>query len=123
MPYRIYHAGDVLRIDLAGIVTNAEFAEMVGKVNQLESSGPVVPHRIADFSQSSELIISYPAIMAAAQLRKALKFPNNFRSAIVATLPGHVSVARTFATLNDHPQISIRVFPTLAEAQAWIAGD
>lgn len=29
--------------------------------------------------------------------------------------------ARMFQILNDHPQIEIRIFPAIAEAEAWLA--
>jgi hypothetical protein len=121
MPYRIYSEGDTLRIDFDTVVTNEEFAAAVQELHQIESSGPAAPHRITDLSRSTGLNIKYPAIAAAARLRRAINFPNSFKSAIVAPEPVHLGLARMFATLNDHPQITIRIFPDLSAAQAWIA--
>jgi hypothetical protein len=42
------------------------------------------------------------------------------KSAIVAPMPVQVGFARMFQILNDHPQIEVQLFATLAEAEAWL---
>ena len=120
MPIQHYLDGDILRVEFIGIVTNEEFAGMATAVTHLESVGPVVPHRIADLSQCTQLDFQYPAILALAQLRKSMKFTNSFKSAIVTTTPVQAGMARMFVALNNHPQITIRIFPDMETARKWI---
>ena len=121
MSCRVYRDGKILRLDLEGVVTNDELAGMVRASHQFEFSEATVPHRIIDLTHCTELQLQEAAVQTLAKLRKAMKFPNRFKSAIVVTKPEHTAFVRMFASLNDHPQITIRIFPTLPEAQAWIA--
>jgi hypothetical protein len=80
-----------------------------------------VPHRISDLSKLSHLNIGFPGVFELAERRKATRFPNAFRSAIITPRPVHVGLARMFQILNEHPQITIRIFSERPAGEAWIA--
>ena len=45
---------------------------------------------------------------------------NPFRTALVAVSALQQGYARMFQTLNDHPMITVRVFDSIAAAEAWL---
>ena len=121
MPCHIYLEGEILHVDFTGVVTEREFAEFIPAMEKLERSRLPVPHRISDLSKLSHLNIGFPGVFELAERRKATRFPNAFKSAIVAPQPVHVGLARMFQILNEHPQITIRIFPDQPAAHAWLA--
>jgi len=120
MAHRIYHDEEILRLDFDQTVTNDELGEIARTLAQLESSFPIVPHRLTDLTGTKGVSSTFAEILELAKARKALKFANSFKSAIVAPRPVHVGIARMFSTLNDHPQITIRIFPDVESARAWL---
>lgn len=120
MPCEISFEGETLRIDFVDVVTNQDFTDAAARVEELEVQGPVVPHRISDLSRTTGLNFGFPVLFAFTERRKTMRFRNTFKSAIIATRTVHVGVARMFQTLNQHPQITIEIFPDLASAQAWL---
>ncbi len=121
MPYKITVENKVLRITLTGRVTSLDFDGIVTEAKNYEQNVDVVPHRITDMTGIVELGVNYPEISALAEKRRELHFPNPFKSAIIAVSKQHVGYARMFQTLNDNPQIAIRIFPDEASASEWIA--
>jgi len=55
-----------------------------------------------------------------ARTRKAFGPRNPFRTALVAVSALQQGYARMFQTLNDHPMITVRVFDSIAAAEAWL---
>jgi hypothetical protein len=121
MPWKITVENKVLRITLSGRVTGRDFEDLTAEAKNYEENVEVVPHRITDLTEVQEWAIHYPEISALADKRRELLFPNRFKSAIIATSHQHVGYARMFQTLNDNPQIAIRIFPDDASASEWIA--
>lgn len=120
MPYQILLDNDVLQIALRGRVTGDDLHALVDETANYERA-PIIPDRVTDMSAISELSIGFPDVLAAAEKRRNLRFPNSFKSAIVALESEHVGYARMFQTLNDNPQIAIRIFPNRQAAAEWIA--
>jgi len=121
MPYQISVVDEVLRISLSGRLTGRDLDTTAGYTARYERDS-VVPHRITDMTDVTELEIGFPDIVALAETRRRLKFPNSFKSAIIAPRSEHYGYARMFQTLNDNPQISIGVFTDKAAAHQWISG-
>jgi len=55
-----------------------------------------------------------------AKRRKASRLRNSVRSAYVVRTRAYFGMVRMFQTLNDHPQIEIRIFAETEEAEAWL---
>jgi hypothetical protein len=121
MPYKITVENKVLRIALSGRVTGRDLVEIVAEAKHYEQDVDVVPHRITDMTGIVELAVSYPEVSTLAEKRRELHFPNRIKSAIIAASRQHMGYARMFQTLNDNPQIAIRIFPDEASAGEWIA--
>jgi hypothetical protein len=120
MPCHVYLEKKLLCVDFIDVVTEREFAEFIPAMEKLERSCLPVPHRISDLSKLSHVNIGFPGVFELAERRKAMRFPNAFKSAIVAPQPLHVGLARMFQILNEHPQITIKIFPDQPAALAWI---
>ena len=121
MPCHVYLEAEILHVDFLEVVTEREFAEFIPAVEKLERSRLPVPHRISDLSKVSHINIGFPGIFELAERRKATRFPNAFKSAIVAPQPVQMGFARMYQALSKHPQITIRIFTDLATAEAWLA--
>ncbi len=121
MPIRIYLSAGVLRLDFVGICTGQELVGALGEIERIEATLPRVPDRIADLSGPHDSDIRFPDFLNVTTRRHQRLFANAFRTAIVAATPVSYGMARSFQTLNDHPQITIRIFPDLASAEAWLA--
>jgi len=123
MAYTLREEGGILRIDFTGTMTNTDLVTGGDEVARLERSAPVVPHRIADLGPAERIEIDFHGVLALATERRLMTFKNPFKTAIVATDFVRFGFARMFQTLNDHPQITIEIFPDTAQAMEWIAAD
>ena len=121
MPYKITVENKVLCIALSGRITGLDLDGLGAEMKNYEQNVDVIPHRITDMTGIVELAVNYPEVSTLAEKRRELHFPNRFKSAIVAANRQHVGYARMFQTLNDNPQIAIRIFPDEASASEWIA--
>jgi hypothetical protein len=121
MPYTIKFENDVLRVTLTGSITAQDLINLAAESKNYEHNVDVIPHRITDMRGIEELMIHYPDISALAATRGQLRFPNLFKSAIIARDIQHLGYARMFQTLNDNPQITIKIFPDESSASEWVA--
>jgi hypothetical protein len=120
MPYTLKLENNVLRFTLTGRVTAGDLMHAAAEARSYEENVPIVPHRITDLD-GAELAIHYTDISALAGKRRELRFSNPFKSAIIARNAQQLGYARMFQTLNDNPQITIRIFPDESSASQWIA--
>ena len=121
MPFAITADEPILRVTLSGTLTNEDLAALAKEARRIESPLAVVPHRLTDLRPVTRLEINFQGVLAFVNERLRQTFPNSFKSAIVATDVAHFGFARMFATLNDHPQTSIALFPDDTEALSWLA--
>lgn len=121
MPFEMQVAGSILRITCSGIVSKAEFVDVLEELRRFESKFECVPDRLTDLSGIAGWEPDFAATMEVTNRRRAEVFPNKFKSAIVAPTPMTYGVARMFQTLNDNPQIEIRIFKARADAEEWLA--
>ena len=121
MPFTIDTSQPILRITLSGTLTNQDLLELGKEAARIEDSYAVVPHRLSDCRPITRLEINFAGVLSLATERLKLKFPNMFKSAIIAADVVHYGFARMFETLNDHPQIVIAIFRDEAEAMRWLS--
>ena len=121
MPYTLTIENNVLRFTLTGRITGSDLMSAAAEARIYEENAPVIPHRITDLD-GAELAIHYTDVSALAEKRRGLRFPNPFKSAIIARNPQQLGYARMFQTLNDNPQITIRIFSDELSASQWIEG-
>ena len=120
MSFSVVMDGDLLRVRLTDAVTHEDLVALVTVVADLERGRDVVPHRITDMRNIRDLQIAYPDVQELADDRKARRFPNSIKSAIVVGSSAQMGMARMFRTINDNPQISIEIFEDEAAALKWL---
>jgi hypothetical protein len=120
MPYQITREPTFFRIVFLDDITPEDLVSLAGEIATIEHALPVAPHRLTDLSQVSMTELSYPDVLAFVGRRKAEQLKNAVKSALVAPMPVQLGFAHMFQTLNDHPQIEVQLFETLAEAEAWL---
>jgi hypothetical protein len=120
MPYQIIQELAFLRLVFLNTITPQDLVSLAAELAAIEHALLVAPHRLTDLSQVSMTELSYPDVLAFVEHRKAERLRNSVKSALVAPMPVQVGFARMFQILNDHPQIEVQLFETLAEAEAWL---
>ena len=113
----------ILRIVMPATLTPADLYRIAAALTEIERSAAVTPHRLVDMSGVTQFQVGFEEMFAMAELRRAHPPSNPIRSAWVASSQVQVGFARMFQTLNDHPQITLRIFPDLGAALVWVAGD
>jgi hypothetical protein len=120
MPFEIRSEGGIVRISLAGKLTNAELVALAVATAKAESATDHVPHRITDLSAIEEMQINFQGVATVARERMHRQYPNSYKSALVAPDVVHFGFARMFIMLVDNAQIHLAIFPTQARALEWI---
>jgi hypothetical protein len=121
MPYRIIKEPAFFRIVLFDEITPQDLISLAEDVAALDRTLPVTLNRLTDLTHLAAPRLTYVAMLAFVEHRKAQQLASSVKSAIVAPEPVQVGFARMFQTLNDHPQIEIQVFASLEAAEAWLA--
>jgi len=121
MPFTIDASQPILRITFSGKLTNQDLLDLGREASRIESGYPVIPHRLTDMRSVERVEINFQGVLALATERLKLRFPNMFKSAILAGDVVHYGFARMFETLNDHPQIVIAIFSDEPEALRWLS--
>ena len=111
----------VLRLDLAGTVTPGELDRIADAVGEAEDAAAAYPHRVIDLTGVTRFEVSFDDMFALARRRRERSQAKPIRSALVAATPVQLGYARMFQTLNDHPRITVRIFPDVDGALAWLA--
>jgi hypothetical protein len=120
MPFEIDSSGPIIRVELTGVVTNADLVELSRAADEIENAETIVRARITDLRPAVRFDIDFNGVAGFAAERVRRVFPNSFKSAIIAPDPARFGFARMFQTLNDHPRITLAIFPDEAEALAWV---
>jgi len=123
MSFEIRTDHPIIELRLFGTFTNDDLTHIAIEARRIETEEAVVRHRITDTREITKLDIDFRGVSAFADERRACAFPNAFKSAIVAPEVAHYGFARMFQTLNDHPRISIAIFPDEVAARDWLALD
>jgi len=120
MPFSIKEEADFITAYLTGVVTAGDVLGLAAAAWEIEKSRKLIPHRITDLSGVENMDVDFTVILRAAENRRSKVFPNSFKSAFIAPRDQQLGFVRMFQTLNDHPQIDIRIFRDMASAEAWI---
>ena len=109
-----------IRVTFSGAIVPADFNDVAAFIRDVESRASPAPSRLIDIGPQSTLSIGFGDVANIAHMRLAVRLANPIRTAIVAHSPAQQGYARMFQTLNDHPQITIKVFPDVPAAEAWL---
>jgi hypothetical protein len=121
MPYRITTESNFVRVVYVGEFTPTALHALIDVLVALDRPLATVPHRLFDVTQVTDWRITYADMVAVTERRRTHPPASPARSAVVATDPVGIGFGRMFQTLNDHPLIDVRIFSTVAEAEAWLS--
>lgn len=120
MPFDIKNLGTHLLVSLHGRMTPQDLARLADEAEAVEDSLPAALDRISDLTGVTEFDVGYTEVRVLAVRRRMRTFDRNVKSAIVAPSPIQVGMARMFQSLNDNPQIEIRIVASMKEALTWL---
>jgi hypothetical protein len=120
MPFPLSVEPDFVRVALVGTVTRDDLLDLAAEAARIEATFDPTPNRLVDFSGALSLEVGYPDVQLVANRRRASRLRNAVRSAFVVRSRADFGLVRMFQTLNDHPQIEIRIFDDTPEAEAWL---
>lgn len=120
MPYTIVQEDGILRITFSAAVTPEEVIALLREVEAIEKDANPVPNRIVTLRAVTDIQLGYVEIKPLAWKRRAERFPNSVKSAVVVSTPVQRGIARMFQTLSDNPQETLEIFDDEATAMAWL---
>jgi hypothetical protein len=120
MPYTIDTSQPIMKITLSGNFTHQDLVALAKETERAESKYQGAPHRMTNAQPCTHLQLTFHDVLAFVKERLRLKFPNVYKSAIVAKDVAHYGFARMYETLNDHPQVVIGIFSDEADAMRWL---
>jgi hypothetical protein len=112
----------VVRLSFTGELRSADLMEIAEKISEIEARLAVTPHRMTDLSNLTGVDLNFQGMELFAERRRKAPLKNPVKSAIIAPTPLQYGFARMFQTLNDHPEIEIRIFDDTTAATRWLAG-
>ncbi len=122
MSFAMVEEPDFVRVTMSGVLTGEDLVALSAAADRIEQGRDRVPHRLADLRAVTEVRISYLDVQALAEDRRARRFPNSFKSAIIVSSSVQLGMASMFRTLNDNPQILIEIFDDDETARRWLRG-
>jgi hypothetical protein len=120
MPYRVSLDEPYVRVWFSGVLTGRDLREVADELREHERGLGRVPDRLVDMSEVLATSTTFNLAILASRVRAVQRFPNAFRSALVAPRIEVAGSARIFRILNRNPQIEVRVFETVAAAEVWL---
>lgn len=120
MPYRVALDEPCVRVWFSGVLTGRDLREVADELREYERGLGMVPDRLVDMSDMLATSGTFNLAILASRVRAVQRFPNTFRSALVAPRVEVAGFARIFRILNRNPQIDVRVFDRVADAEAWL---
>ena len=120
MAIEVTWKGSRLHVQFSGTVTKGDLRAFVDRVAGIEADATPTPDRLVDISATSAIGLGFAEVASLVEVRRAIQPRNPFRTALVAVTALQQGYARMFQNLNDHPLVTIRVFDSLREAEAWL---
>jgi hypothetical protein len=87
---------------------------------RMEAEFEPSPNRMADLSSVDRMDVDFGAVEALAAVRRIAPLKNKVKSAIIAPKPVLYGFARMFQTLNDNPDITLKIFRDRDLGWAWL---
>jgi len=119
MAFQLINHDDYVILRLTGTCSRMDLQEITRRAEEIESTTSVTPNRVVDVSSVEVFDVSFEDVFDFAQIRKAMPLKNPVKSAFIVGRDLTYGMTQMFKTLNDHPQITIRIVRSLAEAEAW----
>jgi hypothetical protein len=120
MPYELLEESTFARLSFHGKIASQDLFSALRALEAIEARVPRVPDRLIDLTGITDIEFVAEDVFAVAERRRARRFPNRFKSALVAAQPVQVGYARMFQMLNEHPDIILEVFSRVGLAIHWL---
>ena len=120
MPYEILFDGPILVVRFFGIVTESDLVGSAEDVIVLEDHGRNTRPRLTDLRAAADSPIGYAQVAHIADRVGHRPLSSAIRSAFLVDKPVQFGFARMFQTLNEHPQVTVRIFDDEAAARRWL---
>jgi hypothetical protein len=108
-------------VELSGTLTREDLESVGDEIIAIERNGANTPHRLTDFRRITNTAVGYAEMSALAERSRARPLDAQIRSALVVEHPVQMGFARMFQILNEHPQVTVRIFDDEMAARVWIA--
>ena len=120
MSVELVDRGSFLHIRFFGTMESKDFREIFQAFEKYEQDTSQVPNRITTFGEIDDFVIQFSGMLPMAQDRSQRLFNPPLKSAVVASRPIEKAAASMVQSMNMNETIQIRVFPSFAEAEAWV---
>ena len=121
MPFELTTPGAILFARVFGVFTARELNRLATAAEIAESTHAVPLDRVTDLTAVERFEVGFREIYGFAIRRSAQRFSRVVKSAIVVQEPAQFGIARLYETLNENPQIQIRIVRSVTEATEWFA--
>ena len=121
MPFELTTPGAILFARVFGVFTAPELNHLATEAEIAEASHPVSLDRITDLTAVERFEVGFREIYYFAIRRSTQRFSRVVKSAIIVQDPVQYGIARNYESLNENPQIQIRILRSVTEAKEWFA--
>lgn len=122
MPCVVTRTPGWVLIEFSGTVSKSEFLEGAQALTALDADADCPRSRLYMLGGMFARDLDFATLNAALEQRRDETFTSPVRSAVVATTPAAVNVARLVTAMNTNDQITIQTFRAREDAEAWLKG-
>jgi hypothetical protein len=119
MPYEIVTTADVHRFRLFGVFTARDMIDFMAAVEVEEGRFTSNLPRVIEVLDVTGVEVDFQLMLRSAQRRQKI-VSNTLKSAIVAVTEVQFGFARMWQSLCADSKTIVEIFPTVADALAWI---
>jgi hypothetical protein len=110
----------ILFVTFPETLSDNDFRLINEEIEIIEEEYSVVPNFIVSLNNVKTFNGNYYSVQKLAKQRTEKIFPNNIIEAILVTNDFQMGFARMYQTVNDNPQLTIKIFKDEAKAIEWI---
>jgi hypothetical protein len=121
MPFELSTPDAILFARVFGVFTAPELNHLAWEAEIAEASHPVSLDRITDLTAVERFEVGIREVYYFAVRRSNQRFSRVVKSAIIVQEPEQHAIARVYESINENPQIRIRILRSLTEAKEWFA--
>jgi len=121
MACHVSYDGSLVLVQLSGTLTRDDLESVGNEIIAIERHGTNTPHRLTDLRQITDTDVGYPEMSVLAERSRGRPLHAHIRSALLVEHPVQMGFARMFQILNEHPQVTVRIFDDEMTARVWIA--
>ena len=122
MPFRHTFQDHFVHIEWYGLLTPADFAQLLQELPRIGRSLGYAPNILHTFDEVLEIRVDYAFLTSHSRQREAIYLPNKVKIATVSDRPMIYGLSRMIESINKSPLFEMHAFKLRAEAEAWLDG-